>query len=221
MPDTSFKFLNYISSLWDQSIPLKVLWTIEFTSLPNVVANVGAILDGTERTNSSIRKFPTNPWISQTLVGGTTIPTLLAQKISFPTDSFTVNYTDNNNTGGLYGGYFASQRENYTQVSIDFLETNKDIIDFIARPWLIAASYKGLIEDGVFGEPQIKTDLIATLYSKFDQVNWGVRKQINFEGVVPTMVAGDNLSYASETNSSIVKPVQFTFKRYYITDPNV
>jgi len=215
VPDATSQFLNYISSTWDQTIPLKTLWTLQFTSLPQVIRSVDTILAGTERTSTSIAKFPTNKNISDLSYSDFTASTLLAQKITFPSDSLSINTTRNDNMGGLFGGYYSSQRENYNSINVDFLETNKDIIDFIMRPWLIAATYKGLVEDN---ELSIKTDMIVSLYSKYDQNTWGGRKNIKFEGVVPVSTPGDTLGYESSNNSAIVRPVSLAFKRYYVLD---
>jgi len=213
VPDATNQFINYISSIWDQSIPVKTLWTLQFMSLPSVIRNVDTILSLTERTNTSERKFPTNPYMAQVVYGNFTAPTLLAQKVNLPTDGFAAGATSNNNMGGLYGGYLAYQREAYTPIVVEFLETNRDITDFILRPWSIAASYKGLIEDN---EYPIKTDMLITQYSKYDQTSWGIRKTVKFEGVVPSTVPGDTLGYSAEFNAAIVRPVTFAYKRYYM-----
>lgn len=215
MSDATSQFLNYISSTWDQTIPLKTLWTLQFTSLPQVIRSVDTILAGTERTSSSIAKFPTNKNISDLSYSNFTASTLLAQKITFPSDGLGVSTTSNSNMGGLFGGYYSTQRENYNSINVEFLETNKDIIDFIMRPWLIAATYKGLIEDS---ELSIKTDMIVSLYSKYDENTWAGRKNIRFEGVVPVNTPGDMINYESSVNSAIVKPVSLAFKRYYVLD---
>ena len=212
MPDATSKFLNYITSGWDNTIPLKTLWTLQFSSLQTVIESVNTIIAGTERTNSSILKFPTNADISKdTRSFGAT--TLLAQKITFPSDSLSITQTDNTNMGGLFGGYYSTQRENYSSISVEFLETNKDIIDFIMRPWLIAATYKGLIEDN---EYPIKTDMTITLYSRYTVDDWKSRKKIVFEGIVPVVAPGDMLTYEGENNSAIVKSVSLAYKRYYM-----
>lgn len=215
MPDATSQFLNYISSTWDQTIPLKTLWTLQFTSLPEVIRSVDTILAGTERTSTSVAKFPTNKNISDLSYSSFTASTLLAQKITFPSDSVLINTTRNDNMGGLFGGYYSTQRENYNSINVDFLETNKDIIDFIMRPWLIAATYKGLIEDN---ELSIKTDMIVSLYSKYDQDTWAGRKNIKFEGVIPVSTPGDTLNYESSNNAAIIRPVSLAFKRYYVLD---
>jgi hypothetical protein len=177
------------------------------------MGSVNVILGNTERTNSSVGKFPVDFKISDTIFGNSTIPTLLAQKISFPTDSVSQAYTDNSNMGGLIGGYYTKQRESYNSIQIDFLETNEDIIDYMLRPWVIAVAHKGLIEDG---ETFIKTNLVANMYTRYDEDNWAIRKRVVFEGVAPIGVTGDTLNYESTDNAAIVHPCTFTYKSYYI-----
>ncbi len=168
----------------------------------------------TERTNSSLIKFP----IAENNIGdvalGTPNHSLLAQKVAFPTDTVVSNYTSNQNMGGLYGGYYTSNRENYQAITVSFLETNRDIIDLLFRPWVVATSYVGFIEDPTIS---IKTNMNVTVYGKYTTTDWKARKKYIFEGVQPTTVMGDNLSY--EKDYSIVREVMFHFKRYYIVNP--
>lgn len=168
----------------------------------------------TERTNSSLIKFP----IAENNIGdvalGTPNHSLLAQKVAFPTDTVVSNYTSNQNMGGLYGGYYTSNRENYQAITVSFLETNRDIIDLLFRPWVVATSYVGFIEDPTIS---IKTNMNVTVYGKNTTTDWKARKKYIFEGVQPTTVMGDNLSY--EKDYSIVRDVMFHFKRYYIVNP--
>lgn len=218
MPDKRSQFLNLISGKWGNSIPLKTLWVLTFDNLPGVIANVDNILGPnvlqTERVNSSLIKFPIAENNIDDTAGGVPNHSLLAQKVAFPTDTVVSNYTSNQNMGGLYGGYYTSNRENYQAITVSFLETNRDIIDLLFRPWVIATSYVGFLEDPSLN---IKTNMNVTVYGKYSTTDWKARKKYIFEGVQPTTVIGDNLSY--EKDFSIVRDVLFHFKRYYIVNP--
>lgn len=224
MPAKTSQFLNLISGRWENSIPLKTLWVLTFDNLPNVINNVNTILGPsggiqgglleTERTNSSVIKFPIAENNINDEIQGVPNHSLLAQKVVLPNDSVVASYTGNQNMGGLYGGYFSANRENYTGITVSFLETNRDIIDLLFRPWLIASSYMGFIEDPTFN---IKTNINVTVYGKYDTNDWKARKKYVFEGVQPTSVAGDTLSYDKYYN--LIRDVTFFFKRYYIVDP--
>jgi len=218
VPDKQSQFLNLISGKWENSIPLKTLWVLTFDNLPGVIANVDNILGPnvlqTERVNSSLIKFPIAENNIDDTAPGVPNHSLLAQKVAFPTDTVVSNYTSNQNMGGLYGGYYTSNRENYQAITVSFLETNRDIIDLLFRPWVIATSYVGFLEDPSLN---IKTNMNVTVYSKYSTTDWKARKKYIFEGVQPTTVIGDNLSY--EKDFSIVRDVLFYFKRYYIVNP--
>lgn len=224
MPDKRAQFLNLISGKWENSIPLKTLWVLTFDNLPGVVKNVNLILGPvggiqgsiieTERTNSSVIKFPIAENNINDEILGVPNHSLLAQKVTLPNDAVVANYTSNSNMGGLYGGYYSANRENYTGVSVSFLETNRDIIDLLFRPWSIAASYVGFIEDPAFN---IKTNMNVTVYGKNTTKDWKARKKYIFEGVLPTTVAGDTLSYEKDYN--LIRDVTFFFKRYYLVNP--
>lgn len=226
MPDKISQFLNLVSGKWENSIPLKTLWVLTFDNLPGVIYNVNNILGPvggdlggiyeTERVNSSLIKFP----IAENNINDENLSTpnhsLLAQKITFPTDVVVANYTSNLNMGGLYGGYYASNRENYQSITVSFLETNRDIIDLLFRPWLIATSYMGFIEES--SDLNIKTNMNVTVYGKYTTTDWKARKKYIFEGVQPTSVPGDSLSY--DKNYNLIRDVMFHFKRYYIINPD-
>jgi hypothetical protein len=225
VPDKRSQFLNLISGRWENSIPLKTLWVLTFDNLPGVLFNVNKILGPTggdagnmyetERVNSSLIKFPIAVNNINDEILSAPNHSLLAQKVSFPTDTVVSNYTSNQNMGGLYGGYYTSNRENYQSITVSFLETNKDIIDLLFRPWLIATSYMGFIEESP--DLNIKTNMNVTVYGKYTTTDWKARKKYIFEGVQPTAVPGDELSY--DKDYSIIRDVMFHFKRYYIIDP--
>lgn len=210
---TPSDFLNYLGTSWDTSLPLKNLWTLEFTNLKNVAANVDSILNSYERTSSSIKRFPVYTNLAGEYGAGKPFTYFLASKVGFPTDSFVVNSTPNENMGGLFGGYYASQRENYTSIDISFLETNIDIFDFLIRPWVLAASYMGLVDDGTLS---IKTDMIANLYTRNDKESWKLRKKVYFEKVVPVTAPGETLTYSTEFD--LFRQASFIYSKYHILD---
>ena len=112
---------------------------------------------------------------------------------------------------------------------ITVLETNRDIIDYFIKPWIVAASYKGLIEDD---DRPIKCNITATLYSRANDyysnkwfssqdstrrtVDYSLRKQINFKNCMPVNVEGDQISYGELSFEELVKTVSFVFSHYQI-----
>jgi hypothetical protein len=237
MPNKTTQFLTFLGKDWNNSIPLKSLWEVNIyqtVTIPltptNLISNINNILNVYENSggvNSTRKRFQTvEPnFITRNGTGNTSNLSFLAQKISMPTDSFSVDYTDVPNMG-LRGGYFGESRDKYQSVSVSFFETNRDIFEFFLRPWAIAASYKGLIEDGV-ATTNIKANMDLVLYSKGSNLDfepsgrtrtadWRLRKVYKFEGVVPISVPGDELSYEATTMGDLVRDVSFTFRTYSV-----
>jgi hypothetical protein len=159
---------------------------------------------------------------------------LLAQAISFPAEEFSVTTAPVPGSGGFGSGYVGDRRSDYgssNKIDISFLETNRDIIDFFIRPWVVACSYKGLIEDD---EAPIKCNIVATLYSRAQgsyknkvassqkltrpQVEYKARKQLTFKDCAPTNIEADKISYNDLSFDELVKTVSFIFSHYTIKD---
>lgn len=163
---------------------------------------------------------------------------LLAQEIALPSDSFDIHNTSIDGVGGRLGGQYSGNRQSYggsNKVDITFLETNIDIFDYFFKPWIIANSYKGLIEDGTgINELKCNLQLIqftrdATSYRNSigggggifsgigdNNINLSVRKVIEFYDAVPFQINGDSLSYGDQTISDIKRTVSFSFRRYAV-----
>ena len=162
---------------------------------------------------------------------------LLAQGVSMPTENVQINTTDIPGAGGFINGYYGETRGKYgtNGLSIDFLETNIDIFDFFIKPWIVATSYKGLIED--ISEPDIKCNISIAQYTRTDafygdkrgssqntrrdSYNYGVRKITNFFNCAPTSMAADQMSYGEITESDIKRSVGWTFSHYDINIPRL
>ena len=91
------------------------------------------------------------------------------------------------------------------------METNLDFSSGLIRPWIIAASYKGLINLGE--QKSIKCSIdIQEFTNKSVDSEKPIRKFHKFKGCVPVSVNGKTLKYDSEeirTNS-----VNWVFEKY-------
>ena len=220
---------------WDNDIPLKFLWTVDFsttngTSMTKLGSNItywtGIYEPGVWTVDSKLIDKQTD---DRTGVGY-----LLAQAISFPSEEFSISTEPVPGSGGFVSGYVGDRRSDYgssNKIDISFLETNRDIIDFFIRPWIVACSYKGLIEDD---EAPIKCNIVATLYSRASKyykdkaissqklsrprVEYKARKQLTFKDCVPTNVEADKISYNDLSADELVKTASFIFSHYTIND---
>ena len=220
---------------WDHDLPLKFLWALDFSnangqpSMKDIGDNINLwLMEANER-------WPVMPTLMDDQTDSRTgVGYLLAQRVAFPNESFGVSTLPVNRSGGFVAGYVGDRRSDYgssNKVDISFLETNIDIIDFFIKPWIVAASYKGLIEDD---DRPIKCNITATLYSRaIDYYNnkWAssqdstrrtveytARKQVSFKNCVPVNVEGDQISYGELSFDELIKTVSFVFSHYEISD---
>ena len=220
------RHLNGLGEKWDNNIPTtKFLWTIDFqgrngTKLSNGLAtNVKQVLqdyEGTERWTFLDGLFDER---SDAELGF-----LYAQSVALPQEQVVVGTVPVQRAGGIVAGYYGDRRADYgneNKLDIAFLEQNKDVIDLFIRPWLVAVSYHGLIED----ETDLKCDIVVNLHGKnpdgrgFKDVPFGdminKRKTYKFENCVPITVEADQISYDGETSQSdITRTCSFAFSKY-------
>jgi len=220
---------------WVADLPLKFLWTVDFFprgggDMSSVGGNVKKVVD----------EYQPNSWIiDPNLFDNYTddrqgLGYLLAQNVALPNEQLQIGTEAVERSGGFVAGYFADRRANYggeNKLDITFLETNKDIFDYFIKPWVVATSYKGLIEDG---EDDIKCNIVLTLYSKSDayyedkffssydisrpKVDFTPRKQYVFNDCVPFIVEGGEMSYGELDFGELTKAVSFAFSYYEIRD---
>ena len=226
-----------LQSEWINDIPLKFLWTIAFfargpagatissaNSIANIASNVSRIIERYEGPG----KWPMdiNVYNNQSDYAGE-YGYMFANSVAFPNDAFNVSNSQLEGAGGFLPGYISGERNGYggsNNLNITFLETNVDIIDNLIRPWIIAASYKGLIEDNT---EDIKCNIMVNMYTRdkyqssrpfltqFETLNFERRKSFIFENAVPLQVNGDEISYGDLGISDVSKTASFAFTNYY------
>lgn len=220
---------------WRYDTPLKFLWSVyiypnTIGGLPELGENIRNVIRQYEI--DAEKKWPVDTSGLYNVTERTQFGILIAQNIALPSDSFDINNTSIDGAGGRLGGQYAGNRQGYgssNKVDITFLETNIDIFDYFIKPWIIANSYKGLIEDGT-NKNDLKCSLQLIQYTRNAKTYRGVigtdkspntiRKVINFYDAVPFQVNGDSLSYGDLSINDITKTVSFAFKNYaVVTEP--
>lgn len=225
---------------WRYDIPLKFLWAVyiipKTDTLDALGKNIKSVIDKYETIDSN--QWPVNTkGLTDSMDRFGTFGIMLAQTIALPSDSFDITNTQIEGAGGRLGGQYAGNRQGYggtNKVDITFLETNIDIFDYFIRPWIIANSYKGLIEDGT-DKDELKCSLQliqftrdANSYSQIfgaDESNrradLSVRKVMEFYDAVPFQVNGDELNYSDLGLNNITKTVSFSFNNYKLITNNL
>ena len=224
---------------WISDLPLKFLWTVDFSTrtgnnTTDLGNNISRVLNKYERRDSDFWKVNSNQLKDQSDPSGT-LGLIVAQTIAFPGESFNIITKSTGEMGGFIPAYIGGERSAYgsqNRVDITFLETNVDIIDNFIKPWIIACSHRGLIEDDNVSE-DIKCNITVDLFTrdkssyrnsvdsliKFKS-RFEPRKRIQFYNAVPYNVEGDSISYGELTETDWKKTVAFAFSHYSVTTPN-
>lgn len=132
---------------------------------------------------------------------------LVAQSVTLPTESSGFSPMNMGNAmGGFLPGYAMDARSNFLErsFSINFIETQTDIIHEFFRPWMIAVGIKGLIENG----PSIKSTIEVRQWSNRQEMLRGYR----FIKAFPTAVEGFTYDYAN--TDFPIKSVTFACQDY-------
>jgi hypothetical protein len=192
-------FLDNLSS-WDFDIPYSTQWIVRITP----VAGVGGFLSNIGSTiGIDHSRFELDPRVLNTLFGEQVqsssdgIGLYFAQTITTPEESFAIDTGSAlDGSGGFLQGIVGGNRSAGAarSINIDFLETNLDFVDGIIRPWIITASYNGLIE--LDRSQSIKADIEVVQYTK--GVGRPVRKIHSFINCVPYSVQSNSLDYEAE-----------------------
>ena len=230
---------------WSGDIPLKNLWGVQFQpreetpSITEVGNRIRKVLE--EYQPKAYQVVP--DLIDKFSEGDEGY--LLAQTIAMPTENVSINTTGvGSGTGGLIDGYYADNRGTYgsgNQISISFLETNIDVVDYFIKPWIVATAYKGLIEDND-ADTDIKCNIVVTQYTRADNhyedklgssqnaairnetnvIDYKLRKATTFYNCAPyNTQGGDQMSYNAISLSDITKTVGWIFSHYKLSTPGL
>ena len=222
---------------WRNDLPLKFLWVVDFStrtgnSTTGLGNNISTVLNKYEN-RSDFWKVNLNQLKDQSDPSGS-FGLLVAQTIAFPNESFNISTKSTGDMGGFIPAYIGGERNPYgtqNRVDITFLETNVDIIDNFIKPWIIACSHRGLIEDDN-QEEDIKCNITVNLYTRDKRYymnpveslqklesKFEPRKRIQFYNAVPYSVEPDSISYGELTENDWKKTVAFAFSHYSVTTP--
>jgi hypothetical protein len=234
MPNHIRKRLRLHQS-WTNDIPLKNIWGINFSARTGsgAMSIVGKAID-----NYLDIYRPETFQVDQGLfdrVSDSEVGFMLAQNIRLPDEGFGVQNKQLNNAGGFQPIQIGQERSPNNTLSIQFLETNRDVFSFFIQPWIVAASYAGLIEtDDPNTDIKCHIDVIqytrsASRYGDKigssnrrdnDEIEYGIRKMHTFYDCVPITSEGDQISYGKMSDSDISnRGAAFNFAHYQLNTP--
>ena len=189
-------FLQAFSGDSKFCLSIPVLWTVSIdgvteSSINSVLSNAGESWRAKTNPNSMTRS-------------GNILP---AQEVVIPNESSSFQAMNSgSNMGGFLPGYALDTRSDFLSrnVSINFLETARDLEHEFFRPWMISLGIKGLIEQGV----SLKSTITVKQYNNKGQF----RKGFQFDKAFPTNVEGFTMNY--ESTDFPIKSVTFACQNY-------
>lgn len=195
-------FLSKFSNDKKFLIPISSLWTVTFADT-NVVGEINKALQKVS-TYSGWRASPSSTWLDSSLGN-----ILVAQDVTLPQDSFeAVEIGVTGSYANYIPGYGINKRTSFLSrnVTVNFMETRFDIESGLFRPWVIALSIDGLMNQGLKA-----TNMKVTQYDE----KLSPRKIYTFYDVFPTNTeGGTTLNYADD--QIISKTVTFAYRDYKV-----
>lgn len=187
-------FLNAFSGDAKFCLSIPVLWTVSIDGVTEGAINT-ILSDAGEAWRAKMT--------ANTMTKNGNI--LVAQEVSIPTESSTFQAMDSGSgMGGYLPGYALDKRSNFLErsVSVNFLETRRDIEHEFFRPWSIAVGINGLVGSSLKGTMTVR-----------QYTNGGTfRKGYKFKKVFPTAIEGFSMNY--DNTDFVIKSVTFACENY-------
>lgn len=212
-----YYFLSLLGT-WDYNVPLTTQWSVAIK--PDAGNGLFDIIK--DQTQIDVNNFYIPTFIQNKLLNEKTQSSMdglglyFAQSVKMPKESFSPTSAGLDGTGGYLKGIVGGDRLDLQSkhLSIDFLETNIDFMDGLIRPWIIAASYKGLINLGA--RNSIKSSIYVVEYTRdrVVDVHRPTRKVHKFSGCVPIDVTEKTLKYDAEPAEAPIGSVSWIFEQY-------
>lgn len=189
-------FLHAFSGDSRFCLSIPVLWTVSIDGVETGAINT--VL------NSAGESWQAKLTPNSMTASGNILP---AQEVVIPIEnsSFTP-MTMGDSMGGFLPGMAMNSRADFLSrnVSVNFLETSKDLEHEYFRPWMIALGIKGLVEQG--------QNLKSTITVKQYKNDGTFRKGFQFYKAFPISVEGFTMNY--ENTDFPIKSVVFACQNY-------
>lgn len=198
---TNTDFLNEILSNSDFHIPIEANFVVGFNNLnaqtgilKNLSTNYTGIIPDKLDVNNHLEYW------KQSKLNNDDI--FFANSVTLPGETVTTSRAGFSSNGdGLYGsllsGPILTGRSNTSNIDIMFLETNQSFVDYVIRPWVVAASHYGLTAKDTGSTQNFKTTITVNFLNKIlvDGFESKIRKTFTFQKAVPVSVEGGTFSY--------------------------
>ena len=153
---------------------------------------------------------------------------LFAQTVGIPAEQSMISTVGPSNRGFLKGPIM-EQRQTFSPLNIEFLETNVSFLEFILRPWAVICQHEGLVarnypnrEFPGLPDPntRVTTDMTIINYGKTGDERIGLipRKIWFFTDCFPVNIGTETYTYKSSTDVDR-RDTEWNFRRYQVIVP--
>lgn len=202
---------------WAYSIPMNFQWVlvIEADNKEYLVNEIKKNVQTFEPGLWNIGKTADDTWTDATQ---NVIGCIFAQAAELPGEVSNVERVGvaEGSRRGFINAPIINGRQDFTDLSLTFLETNRSFADGVIRPWNILLNHKGLI-----AQPQsksIKSTIHLYELAKTSACTPNViRKHWVFKDAVPTMISSEQKSQEASSDYG-KRQTAFTYNSYYIDD---
>ena len=121
--------------------------------------------------------------------------------VSIPSETLGGEAASLQNNRGFIQGSILNGREAFgsSNLTLQFRETNTSFVDFVMRPWLIAAAHAGYVARPVDDPMNMKCNITIIQYTRtFQKLSMIPRKVWTFYNCIPLSLSVRNLSMDKE-----------------------
>ena len=206
-------FFNQVISTPAGALPKGAQWIVVFDGFPSVIGSVADFEPSFAGGKWDIQKALAK---AQIPAYQSTIGCVFAQAINVIGDGFMSENVGIKNSG-LIGSFVGKQRNEFGNLTIEFLDTNTSFVENLIRPWAIVTSHLGMIAYPPNDPSNYRTNI--TLYKlgiTAPDVPPFIRQKVGYFGACPITV--DSESYDYNTVSAPHKRTATFAYHYYNID---
>ena len=194
-------FLSQMES-WFTTIPMRTQWMVLIESYPALLQT--SVIQNLERTEGNFNNFDISQAVSilKSYPLNRVVGCIFAQGADIPQLEILETGRDkifNQQQRGFIPGVISNGRSPFTDLTIQFRETNTSFVDFVVRPWTMLAEHFGMIARPPGDERNVSTTIKILQFTRtYQELSQIPRKIWTFYNCMPVSVASSNLTYDQE-----------------------
>ncbi len=194
-------FLSQMES-WFTTIPMRTQWMVLIESYPALLQT--SVIQNLERTEGNFNNFDISQAVSilKSYPLNRVVGCIFAQGADIPQLEVLETGRDkifNQQQRGFIPGVISNGRSPFTDLTIQFRETNTSFVDFVVRPWTMLAEHFGMIARPPGDERNVSTTIKILQFTRtYQELSQIPRKIWTFYNCMPVSVASSNLTYDQE-----------------------